>query len=119
MTFREMCKFCTVGPWLAAPVLAAMAAIPLSAQIRFSGQLATNSSTPVTLANPANYTEAVTTVDVSSTGAMSCTTYPQITFLMCASRGLDRYFSADLDHILSRAPSAPATAQKWGGTHAA
>jgi hypothetical protein len=56
--------------------------LPLGAQVQFSGQITTNSSTPVTLANPANYTEQVTTVGVSSTGAMMCTSYPQITFLM-------------------------------------
>jgi hypothetical protein len=45
MTFREMCKFCKVGPWLATAILAAMAAIPLSAQIQFSGQLTTKALT--------------------------------------------------------------------------
>jgi hypothetical protein len=55
MTFREKCKFCKVVLWL---TVALLVALPLGAQIQFSGQITTNSSTPVTLANSANYTEA-------------------------------------------------------------
>jgi hypothetical protein len=64
MTFQKKRKFCKSVLWL---LLVAAVCLPLGAQVQFSGQITTNSSAPVTLANPANYTEQVTAVGVSST----------------------------------------------------
>jgi hypothetical protein len=54
--------------------------LPALAQTQFSGQITSNTSAPVTLANPVYYNETITAVGVSTTGALSCAAYPQVTF---------------------------------------
>jgi hypothetical protein len=62
-------------------VALALFCLPAVAQTQFSGQITSNVvGASATLANPVNYNETFTAVGVSTTGALSCAAYPQITF---------------------------------------
>ena len=70
-----MCKF--VSPFF----LVLGMALSLGAQIQFSGSITSNTSgASALLANPVYYNETITPLGLTTTGALSCTTYPQVTF---------------------------------------
>jgi hypothetical protein len=61
-------------------VTLALFCLPALAQTQFSGQITSNvNGASATLANPVYYNETITAVGVSTTGALSCAAYPQIT----------------------------------------
>jgi hypothetical protein len=75
MTFRKMCKF--VSPFF----LVLGMALSLGAQIQFSGSITSNTSgASSSLANPVYCNETITALGLTTTGALSCTTYPQVKF---------------------------------------
>jgi hypothetical protein len=77
MTFCKRRNLCSLlWPFVAL----ALFCLPALAQTQFSGQITSNTSTPATLANPVYYNETITAVGVSTTGALSCAAYPQVTF---------------------------------------
>jgi hypothetical protein len=54
--------------------------LPALAQTQFSGQITVNVvGSSATLANPVYYNETINQVTVSTTGALSCAAYPQVT----------------------------------------
>ncbi len=56
-------------------------ALSLGAQTQFSGSITSNTlGASASLANPVYYNEAITALGLTTTGALSCTTYPQVTF---------------------------------------
>jgi hypothetical protein len=62
-------------------VTLALFCLPALTQTQFSGQITSNvGGASATLANPVYYNETVNQVGVSTTGALSCAAYPQITF---------------------------------------
>jgi hypothetical protein len=78
MTFRKKRSFCSLlWPFVALALLC----LPALAQTQFSGQITSNTvGAAATLANPVYYNETVDQLGVSTTGALSCSAYPQITF---------------------------------------
>ena len=70
-----MCKF--VSPFF----LVLGMALSLGAQIQFSGSITSNTSgASSSLANPVYCNETITALGLTTTGALSCTTYPQVKF---------------------------------------
>jgi hypothetical protein len=75
MTFQKMCKL--VAPFF----LVLGIALSLGAQTQFSGSITSNTlGASASLANPVYYNETITALGLTTTGALSCTTYPQVTF---------------------------------------
>ena len=70
---RQLCKV-----WLTAAILL-LVCLPAAAQVTFSGRITVNTvNTTVDLANPAYYDATITSYDVSTPGALTCTGYPTI-----------------------------------------
>ena len=68
--FRKVCR-------TAAILL--LVCLPVAAQVTFSGRIAVNTvNTTVDLANPVYYDATVTSLDVRTPGALSCTGYPNV-----------------------------------------
>jgi hypothetical protein len=80
MTFRKNVVLMYFNVLLCTFAYLVLLCLPARAQTQFSGQITSNTSAPVTLANPVYYNETITAVGVSTTGALSCAAYPQVTF---------------------------------------
>jgi hypothetical protein len=78
MTFLKKRSLCSL---LWPTLLLCLLAAPALGQTQFSGQITSNvTGSAATLANPVFYNETVNQVGVSTTGALSCAAYPQVTF---------------------------------------